>query len=88
MRDAEKPTSAAYAARVGEPESKDAAQHAALVDEFRAKTSGGRTSRTLPVAVSFPAFGSSLYLVAELTAENHAPEIEVSYQKEKKEGKR
>ncbi len=60
----------------------------ALVDEFRNKVSGGRTSRSLPVAISFPTFGSSVYLVAELTAENHAPAIDLSYQKEKKEGKK
>jgi hypothetical protein len=40
------------------------------------------------MAVSFPTFGQSVYLVAELTQENHAPAIEMSYQKEKKEGKK
>jgi hypothetical protein len=69
-------------------EDKDARQHAALVDEYRNKTSGGRTSRSLPVTVSFPSFGTGVYLVAELTAENHAPEIDLTYQKEKKEGKK
>jgi hypothetical protein len=58
------------------------------VDEFRNKVSGGLTSRSLPVAITFPTFGSSVYLVAELTAENHAPAIDLSYQKEKKEGKK
>ncbi len=86
--DTEKPTSTAYASRVGEPDAKDAAQHAALVDQYRASYSGGRTSRSLPVAVSFPTFGHSVYLVAELTQENHAPAIDLSYQKEKKEGKK
>ncbi|HET9790605.1 MAG TPA: hypothetical protein VFR08_04820 [Candidatus Angelobacter sp.] len=87
-RDSEKPASMPVPAKAGELESKDAAQHAALVDEFRNKVSGGRTSRSLPVAISFPTFGSSVYLVAELTAENHAPAIDLSYQKEKKEGKK
>ena len=87
-RDAEKPASAAYAARVGEPEAKDDAQHAALVDQYRASIAGGRTSHSLPMAVSFPTFGQSVFLVAELTQENHAPAIEMSYQKEKKEGKK
>ena len=87
-RDTEKPASIAYAARVGESEAKDDAQHAALVDEYRAKNAAGRTSHSLPMAVSFPTFGQSVYLVAELTQENHAPAIEMSYQKEKKEGKK
>ncbi len=59
-----------------------------LVDQYRASNSGGRTSRSLPVAVSFPTFGHPVYLVAELTQENHAPAIDLSYQKEKKEGKK
>ena len=84
----EKPASMPVPAKAGELDSKDAAQHAALVDEFRNKVSGGRTSRSLPVAISFPTFGSSVYLVAELTAENHAPAIDLTYQKEKKEGKK
>ena len=86
--DSEKPASMPVPAKAGELDSKDAARHAALVDEFRNKVSGGRTSRSLPVAISFPTFGSSVYLVAELTAENHAPAIDLSYQKEKKEGKK
>jgi len=72
----------------GSLEDKEASQHRSLVDEYRNKTAGGRTSRSLPVAVSFPAFGNGVYLVAELTAENHAPEIDLTYQKEKKEGKK
>jgi hypothetical protein len=87
-RDSEKPASMPVPAKAGELESKDAAQHAALVDEFRNKVSGGRTSPSLPVAITFPTFGSSVYLVAELTAENHGPAIDLSYQKERKEGKK
>ena len=48
--------------------------------------SGGRTARVLPIRVSFPAFGPSIFLVSELTAENHAEAVELSYQREKKEG--
>ncbi len=88
QREIPKPMAMPVPAKAGDLESKDAARHAALVDEFRAKTSGGRTLRSLPVAVSFPVFGSSVYLVAELTEENHAPAIDLSYQKEKKEGKK
>ncbi|HLJ27491.1 MAG TPA: hypothetical protein VKY85_12335 [Candidatus Angelobacter sp.] len=50
--------------------------------------SGTRTARTLPIKVSFPAFGPSVFLVSELTAENHAEEVELSYQHDKKGGVR
>jgi hypothetical protein len=56
------------------------------LDDFRAKSMGGHGAKVLPITVSFPAFGASLFLVSELTAENQAPAIELSYQKEKKEG--
>lgn len=56
------------------------------LDDFRAKSMGGRGAKVLPIRVSFPVFGSSLFFVSELTAENQAPAIELSYQKEKKEG--
>ena len=60
----------------------------ALVDDFRARSSGGKSARTLPVKVAFPVFGKQLFLESELTAENRAPAIEFSYQREKKEGGR
>jgi len=56
------------------------------LDDFRAKSMGGRGAKVLPIRVSFPVFGSSLFFVSELTAENQAPAIELSYLKEKKEG--
>ena len=49
---------------------------------------GSETARVLPVRLSFPAFGAALYLVSELTGEGQAPSIELSYQREKKEGSR
>jgi hypothetical protein len=60
----------------------------ALVDDYRAKFAGGKEAKVLPVHVSFPAFGSSMFLVSELTAENQAPAIELSYQRDKKDGGR
>jgi hypothetical protein len=49
----------------------------ALIDRYR-KDSGGRTiAGVLPVHVSFPAFGPSLFLAAELTAESEAPAIDL-----------
>lgn len=55
-------------------------------DDFRTRSLGGKTARVLPIRVSFPAFGSFLFLVSELTGENQASAIELSYQREKKEG--
>jgi len=57
-----------------------------LVDNFKSKSLGGRSARVLPIHPAFPAFGPSVFYVAELTAENKAPELELSYQREKKEG--
>jgi len=60
----------------------------ALVDQYRTKTSGTKVSGVLPIRVSFPAFGPSIYLVSELTSENQSPAADFSYQREKKGGSR
>jgi hypothetical protein len=60
----------------------------ALLDSFRAKSLGGRVTGILPVSVSFPAFGPSVFLVSELTGENQAPSAEFSIQRDKKGGVR
>jgi len=57
-----------------------------LVDNFKTKTLGGRGAKVLPIHPSFPAFGPSMFFVSELTAENHAPALELNYQRDKKEG--
>ena len=57
-----------------------------LVDRFRSDTLAGKRAGILPIHVSFPAFGPSLYLVSELTGENQAPSATLSYQHEKKAG--
>jgi len=57
-----------------------------LVDKFRSDTLSGKRTGILPIRVSFPAFGPSLYLVSELTGENRAPSATLSYQHEKKAG--
>lgn len=67
-------------------EKKDSTQ--ALLDTFRAKSSGGRVIGILPVTVDFPAFGPSVYLVSELTSENQSPIAEFSFQREKNGGAR
>lgn len=58
----------------------------ALVDKFRADSLTGKRAGILPLHVSFPAFGPSVYLVSELTAENQAPSADLNYQRDKKAG--
>jgi hypothetical protein len=60
----------------------------ALLDSFKAKSTGGKVTGILPVTVSFPAFGPSIFLVSELTSENQFPSAEFSIQREKKGGVR
>jgi hypothetical protein len=67
-------------------EKKDATQ--ALLDTFRTKSNAGKVTGILPVNVTFPAFGPSIYLVSELTSENQSPAAEFSIQREKKGGAR
>jgi len=45
-------------------------------------------SRNLPIRVSFPRFGPSIYLISELTSENQTPTIELDFQRDKKRGDR
>jgi len=59
-----------------------------LVDKYRSSTAVGRATGVLPLSVSFPAFGPSVYLVSELTSENQSPAAEFSYQQDKKGGAR
>jgi hypothetical protein len=60
----------------------------ALVDKFRAKSKEGKVAGILPIGISFPAFGPSIFLISELTGENQVPAAEFSYQHEKKQGGR
>jgi len=70
-----------------EPNAKRAQSAAQLVlDKFRADAIAGKRAGILPIRVSFPAFGPSLYLVSELTGENQAPTANLTYQHEKKAG--
>jgi hypothetical protein len=57
-----------------------------LLDKFRADALAGKRAGILPIHVSFPAFGPSLYLVSELTGENEAPTASLTYQHDKKAG--
>jgi hypothetical protein len=67
-------------------EKKDATQ--ALLDSFKAKSSAGKVTGILPINVSFPAFGPSIFLVSELTSENQFPAAEFNFQRDKKGGVR
>ena len=59
---------------------KDEASARALVDRFRMEL--GRTkSGTIPVEVTVPAIGPALFVVAELTAEMHAPALDLAYKR-------
>lgn len=60
----------------------------ALVDKFRSKSKEGKVAGILPIGISFPAFGPSLFLISELTGENQAPSADFSYQRDKKQGAR
>jgi hypothetical protein len=49
---------------------------------------GGRVAGILPISVSFPAFGPSIFLVSELTGENQGATAELDFQRDKKGGVR
>ncbi len=59
-----------------------------LLESYKAKSVGGKVTGILPVSVSFPAFGPSIFLVSELTSENQFPAAELSFQRDKKRGAR
>ena len=53
----------------------------ALVDRYRNESGGRTVVGSLPVHVSFPSFGPSIYLALELTAEARAPSIELEFKR-------
>src|SRR5262249_14370728 len=56
----------------------------ALVEGFKKSEPGGRTVvGSLPVHVTFPEFGPSIFLASELTAEARAPFIELAVKRAK-----
>jgi hypothetical protein len=50
----------------------------ALVDRFRNESGGRTVIGVLPVHVTFPTFGPSIFLASELTAEGNAPSVELA----------
>jgi hypothetical protein len=53
----------------------------ALVDRFRNEAGGRTVVGALPVHVTFPQFGPSVFLASELTAESNAPSIELAFRR-------
>jgi hypothetical protein len=76
--------SAAPVEAVQNPNTNAATQ--ALVDRYRARSDGRKTAESLPIRVTFPAVGPSLYLVSELTGESKGAVVDLSYQKDRKGG--
>jgi hypothetical protein len=59
----------------------DASKLQALVERFRNEAGGRTVVGALPVHVTFPQFGPSLFLAAELTAESNTPSIELAFRR-------
>jgi hypothetical protein len=55
----------------------------ALVDRFRNEAGGRTVIGSLPVHVTFPEFGPSIFLASELTAEARAPYVELAVKRAK-----
>jgi hypothetical protein len=64
----------------------DQAETKQLVAIARGQTYGARPARNLPLCVTFPHFGPSIYLVSELTAENQTAAVEFDFQRNRKKG--
>jgi hypothetical protein len=60
------------------PDESKSTQFRMLIDRYRNEGGGRTVSGTLPVAVTFPALGPSIFLASELTAESQAPSIELT----------
>jgi hypothetical protein len=53
----------------------------ALVDRYRSEPGGRTVTGSLPVHVTFPAFGPSIFLASELTAEGRAPFVDLLFKR-------
>ena len=63
------------------PVEQSAARLQALVDRFRQEGGGRTVVGVLPVQVTFPTFGPSIFLASELTAESRAPVMELTFKR-------
>jgi hypothetical protein len=77
------PAAAPVAIDKSTPGDRAAAGLQALVDRFKNEAGGRSVIGSLPVHVAFPAFGRSIFLASELTAEAGAPCIELAYKRTK-----
>jgi hypothetical protein len=73
----------AFAVTGKEREARGAAGLQALVDRFRAESGGRTVVGALPVHVTFPMFGPSMFVASELTAEAQAPSLELGFKRTK-----
>ena len=55
----------------------------ALIARYKSGSGGRTVIGSLPVHVVFPTFGPSIFLASELTAETHAPCIELTFRRNK-----
>jgi len=62
-------------------ESRDTRGLQALVDRYRKEPGGRRVVASLPVHVTFPAYGPSVFLASELTEEGHAPSLDITFKR-------
>jgi hypothetical protein len=67
-----------------EDDRKSADDMRGLVDRFQKENRGARAPGVVPVRLTLPRVGSSLYLVSELTPERVAPEAIFNYKREDK----
>lgn len=66
---------------------KDERDQKTRYDRFFEKSKGVRAKGILPVRVPFPAFGPSLFMLAELTSPSQTPSVLLDYQQDKKGGR-
>ncbi|HET9525400.1 MAG TPA: hypothetical protein VFO99_04495 [Pyrinomonadaceae bacterium] len=59
-----------------------------LASQLPATKHRARPARNLPLRFTFPHFGPSIFLVAELTSENQVPAIELDFSRDRKRGER
>jgi hypothetical protein len=59
-----------------------------LLSRLRDSKRASTPARNLPLRVSFPHFGPSVFLISELTSENQTPLVELDFQRDRKRGER
>lgn len=57
-----------------------------LVTRLQDSKVASKPARNLPLRVSFPHFGPSIFLISELTSENQTPVVDLDFQRDRKRG--